>query len=558
MTNKGKLFSAFLLMVFSICALFPVTVMGSDVVSASVTLFDSTAKTIVVTVSENIDGSVGNVRLYNTESGETVQATAQIEGLNKIKISFEQALAELTEYAVVFENDIYGTSGNALESRYVYFTTDGGNVPDEFTLFDYDNKATTAGSNAVADKWVKAYADTEHGYALQAKAYNVNADMDNDLGGITYYSSDKWSFGFDVKIVKNPASFAVLLFGESGGVPAGFGFAKGRAMFSVNKWWDKNQLSTDVDRWFASEIIADYRVGEWVNYKVVYDKGTNTFSVYEDNMLKFNVQAASQFNKLTNVRISLRNQNNSPAIDETMLWIDNVRVEKFPNACKVENIRITDLSGQTVAAPQPVKRDIDKIEIGFLCDVEKTTLTTNTLKLKYNDEEIAYGVVETQSDKSYCIKPAKLPQDGDTVTVLIMGAKDKSGNTLTDYSSRVIVNDDDTSFKVAAPVLVNADGNAAVLTGGNEIYLETMLANKSAVDKSVMLFIMGYTADNSLEVFKCSKIDVPANRAVVVDEVQNSVKVTLPQDKEIKYVIGTIDNLADGILTPLTESAILE
>ena len=552
--NK-KLLLALLLMLCSSILLCPTAAFADGEVTASVTAFDASAKKIIITVSENIEGSVGSVYLYDTESGNEISASASLLELNKIKVVYSKELSELTEYAVVFKNDIYGVSGYTLSSRYVYFTTDSSSEPDETTVYDYDTRSTTA--SGYQNNWASAYCDEEHGKAMQVTAYAVTGNMDNDLGNISYYSADKWAVSFDVKIVKSPASFGILLFGENNTAPTSFGFGKSRAMFRDNMWWSFNQLGTDIDRWFADSIFADYKVGEWVNYKAVYDVNSNSFSIYENGVFKLTVPCSTQFNKLTKIRVSMRNQNINPTSGETLIWFDNLTLEKYPTVGKVEKIRISDLSGNTVAAPQTTKRDIDKIDINFLCEVNKSTLTSNTMKLMYGAEVVDYTIIDTHNDKTCTIKPVQLPSDGDVVMLSISGAKDKKNNTLADYSTSVTVSDDETGFIAAETELTAADGSAAVLASGSEVYVKTSFANKSDENREVIIFVAGYTEENSMETLGCKKLTIPANCVMSVDHVRNSVKLTLPNDGCVAYVMGCVNVVEDGVLVPMTEAPVL-
>lgn len=556
MKNIKNRILMFMLIGCMVCMLIPMSAMASGEVTASVTAVDAASKTVTVTLSENVEGSPGGVYLYNTESGDSIDATASVKDLNKIVIEYKKALAPNTEHAVVFKGDVYGVSGSALNSRYLYFTTEDTSAPEETTVFDYDTKSTTA--SGYQSNWAAADSgDADHGKAMHVTAYALDGNMDNDLGNISYYTADKWSVSFDVKIVKNPPAFGILLFGENNTTPTSFGFSKSRAMFRDNFWWSFDQLGTDIDRWFADSIFSDYKIGQWVNYKAVYDKNANVFSIYEDGVYKLSVTPSKPFNKLTKIRISMRNQNVRPAQGETLIWLDNLTLEKYPTVSKVEKIRVTDLSGKSVAAPQTTKRDIEKIDIGFLAEVNKATLTKDTMKLSYNGKSIDYTIVDTYNDKTCTIIPASLPENGDKLILSISGVKDKKGNTLLDYSTAITVEDEETGFVASAVKLTAPDGSDATLTSGGEIYLKASFANKSSEDKEVVAFITGYSNENSLEALGCQKIIIPANSILNIDNVQNSVKMMLPPDGSVTSVMGSVNVVVDNALVPVGDAAVL-
>ncbi|MBO5007225.1 MAG: hypothetical protein J6D26_00120 [Clostridia bacterium] len=562
MKNKKSLLALMLIL----CNLFmtvPIVSCAAASVTARVTAVDSNAKTITLTLSENIEGSIGELYIFDTEACTEIEAEGAVQDLNKIVVRHKDELAEVTEHAIVFVDDVYGTSGEALADKYVYFTTDASGGPEEAMVFDYDAKSTTASDQPA--HWASADSgDEDHGKAMQITAYNTSGSMDNDLGNITYYSSDKWAVSFDVKIVKSPASFGILLFGETNSTPTSFGFTPvGRVMFRDNMWMDQGQLTADIDRWFGDSVICDYKednkVGEWVNYKVVYDKNANLFTVFVDGVQKITVTPSKPFNKLTKIRISMRNQNNTPTQDETLIWFDNLTVEKYPSTCKVEKIRMFDLNEKAVAAPQTTKRDIDRIDVTFMCEVYKPTVTKETVKLMYNGTDVSYEFVETYNNKTCTIKPSVIPENEDTVTLVISGVMDVDNtNVLADYTTSIVVKDSESGFISSPITLVSPDGSPASIETGGELYAKVNFANKSSVDKDVVIVLAGYDGENSLEAVGCKKLTVPANSLLTVDNIQNAVWCVLPYDGSIRTAMGSANMVENGTLIPLTEAYVIE
>ena len=126
-----------------------------------------------------------------------------------------------------------------------------------------------------------------------------------------------------------------------------------------------------------------------------------------------------------------------------------------------------------------------------------------------------------------------------------------------DYTTKVTVYDEESGFIASGVELVDSSGAEAGMTSGSDVYIKAFFANKSNEDKSVMLIITGYAEENSLEAIGCRKLTIPANSLMTADNLENTVKCTLPYDGSVITVMGSANVLENGKLIPAAEAAII-
>lgn len=514
--------------------------LDKNTIDASMGKIDYTAKTIDVILSELPRSAIesGKVKLINTVSGDNADIKSIEQKNNIITITYKDDLMESTEYAVELSEGIKGKFGGISKKKILYFQTpDGGTASDPvFTNAvedDFDDEQSTFSWKPGWSPDVEYVDEAGRGKVLGIKFANKAAAVETNINfsGIDKYfnsDSDVKYLSFDLKaaslrnlsisLVTSGWSYPLSLYTSEKGwfwgstwTPAQSGGDLHSIVFPATK--------AQMEEW-GYRGFADMNKDTWYNIKFSFDSENEKLGVYVNNVLLQEISyTQTAFNSID--RVLIRNCSAETNNTVNVLYIDNVIIANgtIVRNNKVKNIRFVNSEGTTFGPYDDISRDLNKVILNFYDEIDKTTLTTDTVKIFYNESPVGYTPIASDG-YSYTLMPNALPGKGEKIKVEVSGVYNVKKQQVPDYATICFADTEEGILKIVGFQLVDSDGKVTEDKDGTR-YAKVSIYNTQEAERKVIVSLTGYS-DKKMTYLDFKEYSLKSGNVVILDESVNN------------------------------------
>lgn len=493
------------------------------------------------------------IKKVNENNGEKIIPTTVLSsGGTSLVLSYDEKLDSGSEYAIILPDGIKSEDRSVLSDNILYFSTASEEIETPTSpKVDYNNgSAEGCWFEIIGQQIVETGGD--HG-----KAHNVTAYSSNDFQYIWNSftpSQDAVScVSFDILPIKENLKIGIEFRAEANVNPITIAFGENGYILAMSGWTNAGWLNLSYPftgnnvAWFGSNLIGEYESGEWINFKVEFDKNAKTAKIYVDGTLKYTMPKSKlgSFDVLSEV--AFRTAGTNATKGEQLLLLDNVSASKISKSPAMEKLRFTDAYGKQKGAFATVSRFLSKIELSYDSIMEKETFTDSTVKLMYDGREVSYSGSLSSNKKTYSIVPAEMPAKGEKIEILVDGVKNVNKENAEKYYAYAFANDETAGFDVKTLKITDSAETEASSAGG-ELFAKAVIVNGTNVSRELFISLSG-TKNGELKKLDYIRKTIESNSVFVVNSTENRIMINSTDCDEVLLSV----QYAEG-LKPVTES----
>lgn len=391
-------------------------------------------KNLTVTFSEAIETTdFSDASFFEVNGAQSIALWAYSISESEVKFSYQDELKQSSEYVLILPEGIKTDSGVVLTKRYYWFTTDDGyDSVQTLRTCDYSSGAsiyTDIESYSPSTNGPNYFEDGDHGAAWGIKLKESADEYNIPLRGFTALSDDLTSLSFSMKPLEDlKLDISFMTYNDK--TPVNIGFYNNYGI-RVGRAW---QFASNTDK------LSDYTAGNWYKVKLVYDKTKNEMWIYiNGNMMKkLDSEYLADYTGINSIRFMVPKDECTSA--RTVLVIDDIKTEKVTKGMTVSQVRFNDAENKSTGGLALAGNSLKNATVTFNRAAKSESLTSDSVKLLYDDNPIEYTGALSDDGKTYTLTPKNTDLTYNKVSIDVSGVKDENGLECADYTTFSVSN----------------------------------------------------------------------------------------------------------------------
>ncbi|MBE5039574.1 Ig-like domain-containing protein [Ructibacterium gallinarum] len=459
---------------------------SKNAIEATCGYTDLENKTVRAVFSESMTSI--DAEILNTETGDTVAMDSIVQHDAVAEITYVGDLAPNTQYAVKIKKDSTGAaSGEMAEDILLYFRTAGdAQTPSQVFYYDCNSSDTTPAFEETEYQYRKDVGE-EHGTVISFAA-KTTAGTDISEVPLPFEEYDYTALSFDFMIPNANRTGYIYFMGDANNNPISFVFNKNGYLLGGSGWIGAGG-GADYDAIKdLPTFMGAYEIGEWISFKIEYDKAKDIFSYYlNGEKIKEDVAIAG-YNGFRSMTVVQNNKLAETLIGNEAIYIDNILYEKYVSVPYVETVEFSAVNGAVYGPLAEINAVVYKIDVCFSGEINPETLTDETIKLYCNGAEVVYEKgIYSADEMRYTIYPKEILIPGNMLYVSVNGVENFNGDTLAAYNTYIYQDEAAGGFAILELQYVDENGNPIIEKCEGPVYGSCVIANNTTETKTILV-----------------------------------------------------------------------